>query len=352
MNRDGSTPKHLLFFSRGMGRGHAVPDAAIAVDLSKVMPGVRVTFVSYSTGAETLRTLGCTVIDLDLPEDNPLRETALRSFRLIQSQRPSLIVSHEEFCVPPIAEALGIPSIFITDWFAHKEHVAMQGLQYADEILFMDDQGSYDEPPYLVGKIRYIGPVFRHLTYSPQDAGALREEWGVSRDATVVLVAPGGAGIHSESRAPLFDLVSGAFQMLPSADKHLIWIAGESDYGSLANKSRRCSNIRVIRPHGNFTATLLASNLVVTKSNRITVLESCAFGIPSISISYGINPIDDWRVGRVPGHCALKARGISQSALKEYFVRALAKPRTTGIAPHTASGRLAAVDSLFTHLSR
>jgi len=61
----------LLFFSRGKGRGHAVPDAAIARELVALSPGVEIHFISYSVGATTLRDLGWNVVDLGLPEDPP-----------------------------------------------------------------------------------------------------------------------------------------------------------------------------------------------------------------------------------------------------------------------------------------
>ena len=50
--------QHVLFFSRGKGRGHAVPDAAIASDLVGREPDVKITFASYGMGAATLKSLG------------------------------------------------------------------------------------------------------------------------------------------------------------------------------------------------------------------------------------------------------------------------------------------------------
>ena len=49
-------------FPEGKGRGHAIPDAAIAKELVKLEPTLDVTFVSYSVGAETLKDLGQNVI--------------------------------------------------------------------------------------------------------------------------------------------------------------------------------------------------------------------------------------------------------------------------------------------------
>ena len=76
-----------LFFSRGKGRGHAVPDAVIAADLAAMDPTGEITFASYGTGHATLRDLGCAVIDLDLPEDDPLWNTVGSVVDLLRDER-------------------------------------------------------------------------------------------------------------------------------------------------------------------------------------------------------------------------------------------------------------------------
>lgn len=58
----------ILFFSRGRGRGHAIPDLAIAKRLLHADPSLALAFASYGTGAETIRNSGCDLIDLRLSE--------------------------------------------------------------------------------------------------------------------------------------------------------------------------------------------------------------------------------------------------------------------------------------------
>lgn len=151
----------VLFFSRGKGRGHAVPDVAIAHELRSTVGGLDIRFASYSVGAVTLRDLGEQVVDLDLPEDNLLWESTIRIINLIQRLRPRLVVSHEEFCVPPLCHAVGIPNVFLTDWFTDPKSLQMQALKYADQIVFLDEAGIYDEPEYPNNKVSYAGCVLR-----------------------------------------------------------------------------------------------------------------------------------------------------------------------------------------------
>src|SRR6187401_1708819 len=89
----------LLFASRGKGRGHAMPDMAIAAELRARAPNVRVTFVSYSTGAIALRAHGEEVIDLGLSEDPSVWDAIHGYSRLFSEMKPRCVVSHEEFTV-------------------------------------------------------------------------------------------------------------------------------------------------------------------------------------------------------------------------------------------------------------
>ena len=106
-------PKRVptLFFSRGKGRGHAVPDDAIARQLRSCNPAIDVTFASYDMGALTLKELGWDVVDLQLPEDNPLWETVIRVGQVLEAHQPRFVISHEEVAPLSLARAHRIPSV-------------------------------------------------------------------------------------------------------------------------------------------------------------------------------------------------------------------------------------------------
>lgn len=319
--------KCVVFFSRGKGRGHAVPDAAIARELLTLQPDLEISFVSYSTGASTLMELGHQVVDLKLPEDNSLWDTVVRAGQLLrvlqERTAETLVVSHEEFCVMPMAKTFGFRTVFLTDWFLHTESEFMRCLKYSDEVIFMDDPGIYDEPPYLCGKVSYVGPVLRDLRLQAVDRPERRARLGLPPDAAVILVAPGGAEMHGEARSPIFDLVLAAYELLNVTEKRLVWVTGEPDYDSVRGRTADRKDIIILKPHYDFTPTLLASDVVITKGNRVTVLECEALGIPSISISYGNNPVDDYRVSRIRTNAALRARRLKPDVLAMYFRRSV-----------------------------
>jgi len=342
----------ILFFSRGKGRGHAVPDNAMAGDLMRLQPNLEITFVSYSVGAATLRALGWDVIDLDLPEDPPLWDIVGRITTILRSRRPDLVVSHEEFSVVPMAKAFGLRVVFMTDWFADANWPAMQALRHADEVIFMDEPGFWDVPHYLLERVHYVGCVLRRLEKS--DPVQTRRNLEIRRDAMVVLVAPGGSAMHSEARAPVFDLIVRAFEMMDVGEKKLIYVAPEADYQTHIERVAGRADVLIIKPSGSFTATMVASDLVITTGNRTPILESQALGIPSISISSGHNPIDDQRNCRVPTNTPLRAKGLSPYFLRDYMSAALKAGQSMTPQPDTklSQGRLAAAERIQLHLDR
>jgi UDP-N-acetylglucosamine:LPS N-acetylglucosamine transferase len=338
-----SDPSHVLFFSRGKGRGHAVPDAAIADGLARQEPGATITFASYGMGAATLRSLGWHPIDLRLPEDNPLWDTVVSAARVLDEVAPTLVVSHEECAVLPVAKARGLPTVFLTDWFLRDESVYMQALQFADEVIFLDDAGYQDVPRYLAGKVVYVGPVLQNGRTPRLSRDECRSQLGFASEETVIVVAPGGATTHSEALAPILDLVLTAYDRLEAPRKRLVWVVGGADHRDIGRRVAGRSDIIVLTPHDTIAWTIAAANLVITKGNRITTLECEALGVPSISISFGHNPPDDNRVARIRTNVALRARGLDAVVLKRHIADAIATREPFGVSEDVLAARCQAV---------
>jgi len=312
----------IVYFSRGMGRGHAVPDSVIAHAIASKRPDIQLTFVSYATGALTLRQLGWNVIDLGLPEHAQFLEILIPTIPLLSRLSPALVIAHEEFAPLCVARGMDQSSIHLTDWFSSEDSLEMQSLRYADQVLFLDDAGYYDEPPYLKNRVKYFG-------YITEDISAVlpkedcRRSLSIPLDATVVLCAPGGAPMFSEERTPFSDLLLRAFDLLPMPLKRLLWVCSDPDFSSLASKVGDRDDILLMKPHATFANTLQAADLLITKGNRGALFEGETLGIPSLSASFGVNPIDDYRVLRIRSHLALRARGLSPENLRDNMVIAL-----------------------------
>lgn len=333
----------VLFFSRGRGRGHAIPDVAIAKELSDLEPGITLQFVSYGTGAQTIGQCGYRVIDLKLPDDNPFLETLVRSIHIINEQEPSLVLSHEEFCVLPAAKLFEVPCMFLTDWFPSPGTVWMECLPYAEKVIFLDEPGYFEEPEVLKGKVEYVGLAIRQLSLTKESQHTARMELGLPQGAPIILILPGGASASSEDRAPLFDLVTSAIDLL-DGDPVAVWVLPPEEQEKIRKHQTCRPDIVFMSPHFNVEKTMVAADVAITKATRTTSFELNALGIPSISISYGLNPIDDYRVAQIKTNRALRARGLTATSLSAHLTQAM-KERAAGtvMLRNPARGRLATV---------
>ena len=100
-----------------------------------------------------------------------------------------------------------------------------------------------------------------------------------------------------------------AFRALPFPDKRLVWIAG-ADRDDLSKRGAATPEIKILAQHPRVEELMVASDLVVTKPNRGTTIDLARLAIPSISLSSGLNPIDDAILPRLHSNLALDARGI------------------------------------------
>lgn len=283
----------ILFFCRGRGSGHAIPDIEVVRELEYVRPRAEVFFVSYGTGAKTLAEHGHKVIDIQLPELNSLLDVIVIASKLVGALNPDLVMSHEEFGALPAAAVFDKPAIFLTDWFVDQDRIIMGSLRYADQILFADWEGCFQEPPQAQGKTSYVGPIFRKFEYSTSDRARARAELDVPDDAAVIAVLPGGYA--TEDKAPIAEVVLGAFELLESPRKRLIWVAADEDLEPLRERTRELEGVRIMTREWRIDRLMVASDVAVTKANRKTVLELESLGVPSVALSPGLNPIDDAR---------------------------------------------------------
>ncbi len=328
-----SGKRKILFFSRGRGRGHAIPDIQLVKELQEGREDIQVRFASYGTGARTIEEHGQPLIDLDLPDLNGISETTVLAGKLIGWLDPDLVVAHEEFPALPAAKIFDKPTVLITDWFTAPERYSMLSLQFADEILFIDEPGIFEEPAWVQGKVRYVAPILRPFAYTRDDRARAREELAIPGDATVIAVLPGS---WTEEKAPIHDLVMPAYDQLDAAEKRLIWVAGQ-DHEALRKQTGGRAGVRIIESDWTIERLMVASDLAITKATRKTARELDFLGIPSIAISHGNNPIDEKRVGLFPLCQMVRAEETTPELLAGRISEALAAPPVRA-APQSRSG--------------
>lgn len=310
----------IVFFSRGRGRGHAVPDMAIERDLKRMHEDVDIRFVSYSGGAHALRSCGYSVIDLQMPDEPPLLDAIVVQTRVIGHLRPKLVIAHEEVAALVAAHVFELPCLFITDFFQDPNLSFVRAMEYASEIIFTAEPGIYTEPPFMHPAIHYVGPAVRQFDYGRADRERARCELGIPADTAVVLCQPGN---WPEAQAPMAQMLMGAWDALPYPSKRLIWLAGR-DYDALRSRFDGRPDITVIKEDWQIDRLFAASDLAITKANRLTVYEAASLGLPSISISNGVNWPDDVAVARVRSNTALHVRALTPDGLARLMVEKIA----------------------------
>lgn len=328
---------NMLFFSRGRGYSHAIRDIQIADALTKFRGDVDLRFVSYGSGAQALAEHHQPLIDLEMPDDNPFWPTATKAGELIDLIRPELVIAHEEFVVPPVAKMFGVPTIFITDWFCEPDDLTMEALSFADEIIFIGEDGIFEEPPEIAGKVFYAGPVLRRFAYGLADRSRARREMDFPEKAVIILVLPGGWA--TEEREPVWDTVIPAFESLKIPDKLLVWIAG-NDFELLTHRAAKYESVIIKERDWQLDRLMVACDVAITKGNRGTVRELSSLGIPSISMSHGNNPIDDTYLNCISTNTALDARTVTRKLLINSILDAL----RDGV-PDQSPGAAAALNS-------
>lgn len=305
-------PRKLLYFSRGRGRGHAIPDLEIWRELAALgAPGdVQVRFASYGTGARTIEEAGHPVIDLNLPDEGAITDVTVLAGKLIRWLQPDLVVSHEEFPVFPAARIFDVPSVAVLDFFGPPEWLSMRSLRFADRVIFTDRAGLYPEPPDLAGRVDYVGPVLRRFAYVRRNRAKARRELGIAADAFVAAMLPGS---WREAETPVAELVLAAWDALP-APKHLLWVAG-ADAEAIAARAAGRGDVTVVRFEPRIERLMVAADVAITKVNRLSLIELEHLGVPSVSLSHGLNPMDEHRAARIASNRTLPVAAATPAQL-------------------------------------
>jgi hypothetical protein len=319
-----------LFFSRGRGHGHAIPDMAIASSVLALHPEISIRFVSCGTGAQTFRRRNFPVIDLDLSEDNPFLGRLFLARKLIEQEAPDIVIAHEQFAALPAAHMQGVPSICLSAWLPKTGTIQAEALAYANSIIVIERAGLFTIPAGVAAEPHFTGPIFRKMQYRLADRAKVREKLGWAQDATVLLVVSGGWS--NEARAPIAELILPAFMQLPRRKKKLIWLAGK-DHAELARKMKALDDMQALDYYDPIDEMIVASDLVVTKGTRGITIDAAALGVPSLSISHGLNPIDDLLVPRIRSNIAVDGKAIDCASLANYIEQILAQPSATWQAP-------------------
>ena len=148
--------------------------------------------------------------------------------------------------------------------------------------------------------------MLRDFRYTRADRQNARNESGLASDAFVLSVFPGS---WVEAETPILEVVTAAFDRLGISQRKLIWLAG-GDHELIQTRLAGREDALVLERCWEIDRLMAATDVAITKMNRMTIFELHELMIPTIGLSFDLNPIDDRAVGGLEGFVRLSAAGL------------------------------------------
>jgi UDP-N-acetylglucosamine:LPS N-acetylglucosamine transferase len=266
--------------------------------------------------------MGVAYHDLDMPESNKYIETLFKAVATIRKIQPHIIIAHEEFAAMIAAHLEDIPAIYMADWLPDPNTLAADSLRTASSIVLMEEAGLFRWQESGLVRPICLGPFVRRTEFAVSQRKKIRQELGLPENACVVLVSPGGWA--SEESEPIWETVADAFRRLAAPERILYWIS-RKDYDVLSERASAWPEVRLLRFFTPLEKLMAASDVLITKETRITTLEAASLGVPSVSLCYGSNPVEEILLPRIQSNVALRALAVDGEILHDYVLRCIAK---------------------------
>jgi hypothetical protein len=288
----------IVVLSRGHGYGHAARDLPVLEAMRARRPNLEITVASSGTGLEYYRSRSVPCADLGIPDDDDQGREAARSVALFlfklqeESGRPDLVVADEVFSAPKACKILHLDNLLLTHWFFSE--VGNPGddlvLNDANGIVFLDFAAIHQVPAHIQAPVHFTGPLAKQFSTSRDQA---RQQLGLAPDRLAVVAT---FGAFRPDKLP--DIQT----ML-----HTVLVAWRANARStdrlfvLAEPGERLGITEVLPEESvewvGVTKTpelyYAAADLVLTYATLTTLSELARNGVPTVSITGSINPIDN-----------------------------------------------------------
>ncbi len=278
----------IIFFSSPIGLGHATRDIAIAQYLDKISTK----FVSGEEAPKLFSEYGFDAEDVYRPPpfainddklQNPLRwlfkyysyyrECKTISSKIIEKEKPNLIVSDEDFASLTIGQGKKLKTVLITDiletrfvsglgsLIEKKMNHSMREIIQKCDLVILPENGSNE------GNIARVGPIVRSTLYTRDE---LRKKFSFNKKTIVVSIGGTNAGKF------LIDKVIDSFEKI-KPDAELVIVSGPS----LKIDNEKIRNLGFVN---NLHEIIYAADLIISLAGKSTIDESKHYGTPGIFI--------------------------------------------------------------------
>ncbi len=278
----------IKFFASPIGLGHVTRDIAI-VDYFE---GTSINFVTGSSAAKILRKINFEVWDVYHPPSFVIQNGTLKNSarwlwnyyryykkckgiaqKIIQEDKPSLVISVEDFASLAIAQEMKIPTVLITDvletrftkglasFVERKMNESMQEIVKKCDIVIVPEKGENQE------NVRRVGPIVRRINLTREK---LREKFSFRKKTIVISIGGTDAGLFLIEKA--LDAISKISQ-----DVEVVLASGPS-------VDKKFENVRNVGFVENLHELVFASDLIISLAGKSTIDEANYYGTPAIFI--------------------------------------------------------------------
>ena len=276
------------FFSSPIGLGHVTRDIAIVNNFKNIS----VDFITGSGAAKILKKLDYKVQDLYNPPSfiiengilkNPARwlwsyyqyyrDCKNISEKLLQKNKPDLVISDEDFASLIVAQNIKIPTVLVTDVFEtrftkgiasfieKKMNKSMQGIiKKCDVVIFPGNGDDYDN-------VKMVGPIVRQINSTREE---LRRRFSFERKTILISIGGTSAGLF---------LIERALESMSKINQELDIVLVS---GPAVNK--KYEKIRNLGFVDNLHELIFAADVIISLAGKSTIDEAKAYGTPAIFI--------------------------------------------------------------------
>ena len=278
----------IKFFTSPIGLGHVTRDIAI----TSYFDGISTDFVTGGGAAKILTKINLKVQDVYHPPSFVIQNGTLKNSarwlwnyyryykeckniaqKIIQEDKPNLVISDEDFASLAIAQDMEIPTVLITDvletrftkglasFVERKMNKSMQEIVKKCDVVIVPEKGENQ------GNIRRVGPIVRKTDLTREQ---LREKFSFHKKTIVISIGGTDAGLFLIEKA--LDVISKISQ-----DVEIVLVSGPS-------VDKKFENVRNVGFVENLHELVFASDLIISLAGKSTIDEANSYGTPAIFI--------------------------------------------------------------------
>ena len=278
----------ISFFSSPIGLGHVTRDIAI----EKNFQNISTKFITGSGAAKILKKLDYNVQDVYSPPSfiiengtlkNPAkwlwnyyqyyRDCKRISDKILQKDKPNLVISDEDFASLTVAQEMEIPTVLITDvlethftkgiasLIEKKMNKSMQEIiKKCDVVIFPEIGDDKDN-------IKRVGPIVRETNYTRDE---LRKKFSFEKKTIVISIGGTSAGLF---------LIEKSLEAISKIklDVEVVLISGPA-------VDKKFENVKNLGFVDNLHEIIFASDVLISLAGKSTIDEANAYGTPAIFI--------------------------------------------------------------------